>query len=285
MPDDQPELTVIVPVLNEEDTIHEVVERLLKLPLKIQVIVVNDGSTDRTGDILADFGARITLLTNPEPGGKGAAIRQAIPNAKGEAVIIQDADLEYSPEEIPGLVAPILSGTANVVYGTRFAHGLPKGMALPNKIVNKLLAWSVGVLFFRKLTDEATCYKAFRRELLVRMNLTCHRFEFCPEATAKAYRLGETIIENSGRGGFSRIPSPMSCFPSSCSAKRSNCMRRIKSKRAEEPRTPSCRSCRWSEWILRSFFSPRKRSSTSGSACYATCCFVPIADATTRVAT
>lgn len=189
------DLSVIVPALNEQDTIAEVVDRLLKLPLRTQVIVVDDGSTDGTRSILEGYGDRITLVKNEKPGGKGAAIRQALPYAKGKAVIIQDADLEYFPEEIPKLVQPILENKSKVVYGTRFWHGLPKGMALPNKMVNVLLAWSVGVLFWRKLTDEATCYKAFDRELLERMNLTCHRFEFCPEVTAKAYRLGERIVE------------------------------------------------------------------------------------------
>ena len=192
---EQTALTVIVPALNEEETIREVVDRLLKLTLNPQVIVVDDGSTDRTNDRLREFGDRITLLENPEPGGKGAAIRKALPYAEGKVVIVQDADLEYFPEEIPRLVEPILIGKAKAVYGTRFAHGLPKGMALPNKIVNKLLAWSVFVLFGRKLSDEATSYKAFDRDLLNRMNLTCHRFEFCPEVTAKTYRLGEKIME------------------------------------------------------------------------------------------
>ncbi len=113
----------------------------------------------------------------------------------GKVVIVQDADLEYFPEEIPKLVLPILDGTAKAVYGTRFANGLPKGMALPNKIVNKLLAWSVLILFGKKLSDEATCYKAFDRELLNQMNLICHRFEFCPEVTAKAVRLKAQILE------------------------------------------------------------------------------------------
>lgn len=190
-----PQVTAIVPAKNEEATIAEVVERLLALPLRMQVIVVDDGSTDRTPEILKTFGDRILVVTNPKSGGKGAAIRQALPHATGVAVIIQDADLEYFPEEIPSVVEPILEARETVVYGTRFKHGLPKGMALPNKIVNKLLAWSVGILFFRKLTDEATCYKAFRRDVLLRMNLICHRFEFCPEATAKAIRLGHRIME------------------------------------------------------------------------------------------
>jgi dolichol-phosphate mannosyltransferase len=190
-----PDVTIIVPALNERDTIAEVVERLLALPVSKQVIVVDDGSTDGTTEILKGYADRILVLRNEERGGKGRAIRQALPYAEGEAVIVQDADLEYFPEQIPDLVQPILSGDANVVYGTRFSEGLPKGMALPNKLVNILLAWAVRLLFFRRVSDEATCYKAFRRDLLTRMNLTCNRFEFCPEVTAKAIRMGEPIHE------------------------------------------------------------------------------------------
>jgi len=190
-----PQVSAIIPALNEQDTLSEVVERLLALPLAIEVIVVNDGSTDATASVLSAFGSRITVLTNENPGGKGMAIRQALPHASGEAVIIQDADLEYFPEDIPALVQPILDGKVNVVYGTRFSGGLPKDMALPNKIVNVLLAWSVRLLYWRKITDEATCYKAFRRPILTQMNLECKRFEFCPEVTAKASRMGESILE------------------------------------------------------------------------------------------
>lgn len=195
MPEASPDVTVLVPALNEQDTIGEVVERLLALPLNLQVIVIDDGSTDRTPEILKGFSDRIMVLRRDKPGGKGSAIRHALPHAAGTAVIIQDADLEYFPEEIPELVRPILEGTANAVYGNRFAHGFPKGMALPNKIVNRLLAWSVAILFGRSIHDEATCYKAFRRELLLDMELVCNRFEFCPEATAKAFRMGERIVE------------------------------------------------------------------------------------------
>ena len=191
----QPDVTVIVPALNEEDTIGEVVDRLLALPISIQVIVVNDGSEDRTGEILHSYGDRIVLLTNRSRGGKGAAIRQALPFATAKTVIIQDADLEYAPEEIPKLIEPILRGDSKVVYGTRFAHGLTPGMALPNKIVNRLLRAAVFVLFGQKITDEATCYKAFDSDLLKSMNLECVRFEFCPEVTAKSCRLGQKIRE------------------------------------------------------------------------------------------
>jgi glycosyltransferase involved in cell wall biosynthesis len=195
MPEGRPDVTIIVPALNEEETIGEVVERLLAVPLTTQIIVVDDGSTDQTPAVLQKFGKRILVLTNPVRGGKGAAIRQALPHATGVATIIQDADLEYLPEEIPQVVGLILSGEENIVYGTRFRNGMPAGMALPNRIVNVMLAWSVRLLFWRSLTDEATCYKAFRTELLKDMQLECRRFEFCPEATAKAIRLGEHISE------------------------------------------------------------------------------------------
>lgn len=192
---ERPEVSILVPALNEQDTIAEVVERLLAVPLRTQIVVIDDGSTDRTSEVLAGYRDRIVVLRNERPGGKGNAIRKALPLAEGEAVIVQDADLEYFPEEIPLLVQPILAGERNVVYGSRFAHGLPPSMALPNKIVNVLLALAVRLLYFRRLTDEATCYKAFRTSLLRRMELRCERFEFCPEVTAKAIRLGETIEE------------------------------------------------------------------------------------------
>lgn len=191
----EPDVSVIVPALNEEATIGEVVERLLALPVSVQVIVVDDGSTDRTAAVLTPYEDRILVLRNERPSGKGSAIRQALPHVRGKAVIIQDADLEYAPEQIPEIVRPILEGTSDVVYGSRFTRGFPEGMALPNKVVNVLLAWTVRLLFFRRVTDEATCYKAFRREVLLDMNLSCRRFEFCPEVTAKAIRMKKDILE------------------------------------------------------------------------------------------
>jgi dolichol-phosphate mannosyltransferase len=190
-----PDVTVLVPALNEEDTIAEVVDRLLALPLSKQIIVIDDGSTDNTPKILQKYKDQILILTNPHRSGKGAAIRKALPRAEGKVVIIQDADLEYFPEEIPRLVEPIVRGEANVVYGTRFAEGLPKGMAPANKLVNILLAFTVRAWFFQHVTDEATCYKAVRREVLLGMDLQCNRFEFCPEVTAKAIRMGHKIQE------------------------------------------------------------------------------------------
>lgn len=195
MPDGEaPDVTILVPALNEQDTIAELVQRLLALSLRKQIVVIDDGSTDRTAEVLRTLRG-IEVLTNAAPGGKGAAIRQGLARATGKVVVIQDADLEYSPEELPALVEPILRGEATVVYGSRFFHGLHKDMMMPNKIVNVLLVWAVRLLFGTKLTDEATCYKAFRRDVLLRMNLVCRRFEFCPEVTAKSVRLGHKIVE------------------------------------------------------------------------------------------
>jgi glycosyltransferase involved in cell wall biosynthesis len=195
MPSVQPDVTVIVPALNEDRTIAEIVRRLLSLPLRLQVIVVDDGSTDGTGKALDEYRDRIVVLRNDRPTGKGSAIRQALAYASGRVVVIQDADLEYSPEEIPALVEPVLKGIYGVVYGTRFTRGFPSGMAWPNRIVNWLLVWTVRLMFGRPITDEATCYKAVRRDLLESMELRCERFEFCPEVTAKAIRMGEPIHE------------------------------------------------------------------------------------------
>ena len=192
---EQPDLTILIPALNEEATIREVLERCLAVPLSKQIVVINDGSTDSTAEILKAFGEKIEVVTNPKPSGKGNAIRKALNLIKGKTVIVQDADLEYSPEQISTLIQPILDGSASVVFGTRFAKGYPSSMALPNKLVNFLLAISVRILFGKKISDEATCYKALRSDVLQAMNLECQRFEFCPEVTAKTFRLGLSIIE------------------------------------------------------------------------------------------
>jgi dolichol-phosphate mannosyltransferase len=190
-----PDVSVILPVYNEEDTLDEVLRRLLKLPISMEIILVDDASTDRTATIVAGYEGQIESLRQPRNMGKGAAIRAALEVAAGEVCVIQDADLEYVPEELPMLVEPILAGGCDVVYGSRFTHGMPAGMAWPNRVVNRLLVWFVRLLFFRRISDEATCYKAVRTSVLRKMHLQCNRFEFCPEVTAKAIRLGLEIRE------------------------------------------------------------------------------------------
>jgi dolichol-phosphate mannosyltransferase len=190
-----PDVSILVPALNEESTISQLLERLIALPVSKEIIVIDDGSDDGTGAILKQYQDRVTVLTNPSRTGKGSAIRQALQVATGRVTVIQDADLEYVPEELSTLVEPILQGRERVVYGTRFAHGFPSGMALPNKVVNWLLIVAVGILFGKKVGDEATCYKAFLTEDLKKMNLVCQRFEFCPEVTAKSIRMGLRIAE------------------------------------------------------------------------------------------
>lgn len=194
-PATRPDVTILIPAYNEEDTIAHVLERVLALPISKEVVVVDDCSTDRTSQIAEQYAKRILLLRHERNRGKGAAIRTGLERATGEVTIIQDADLEYSPEEIPSLVEPILRGEQDVVYGTRFRDGFPGGMALPNRVVNVLLRWAVRLLYGRRISDEATCYKAVRTSVLRQMNLVCERFEFCPEVTAKAIRMGKRIHE------------------------------------------------------------------------------------------
>lgn len=196
--DNEPVLTVLIPVYNEEATIRQIVSRVLDSPVVKDVVVIDDASTDATAQILAaeypSGHPQVRVVHLERNAGKGAAIRAAIPYATAEYVVIQDADMEYDPADFPAMVAEARDGGNAVVYGTRFAHGMPR-MRLPNRIVNILLAAMVRVLYGQPMSDEATCYKLFRRDLLQRVPLRCNRFEFCPEVTAKVIRMGYRIAE------------------------------------------------------------------------------------------
>jgi glycosyltransferase involved in cell wall biosynthesis len=165
--------------------------------------VVDDGSTDGTSELLDQLaGGEVRVLHQPRNMGKGMAIRRALSEASGEVVIIQDADGEYDPAEYPKLVAPILAGETAVVYGSRF-RGSIENMRWPNYLINRLLAWMVRILYRAPITDEATCYKVFRAEVVKSIPLECTGFEFCPEVTAKllkrGYRIQEVPITYRGR--------------------------------------------------------------------------------------
>jgi glycosyltransferase involved in cell wall biosynthesis len=195
-----PLLTVIIPAYNEARSIAELLDAVAAAPYRRkQIVVVDDASSDGTGAVLDAWrqrtGVDIDLVRHPANRGKGAAIRTGLERARGPICLIQDADLEYDPSDYPALVEPIVSGRADVVYGSRY---LRRDNPLPmtaNRLCVHLLNLMVRVLYGQAISDEATCYKAFRTEVLRRMDLRCERFEFCPEVTAKASRMGLTIHE------------------------------------------------------------------------------------------
>jgi dolichol-phosphate mannosyltransferase len=194
-------LSVIIPAFNEQRTLGQVLDRILALPDRPQIIVVDDGSTDGTADIIRRYQLRdgIIGVICPVNRGKGSAIIAGLQHATQPFTIIQDADLEYSPEQYDLLLEPVRHGKATVVYGSRNLgqHGPKKNEFhyLRFWLGGKLLTLIANLLYSTHLTDEATCYKLFPTALLRKMNLQCRGFEFCPEVTAKACRLGHRIIE------------------------------------------------------------------------------------------
>ena len=189
-------VSILIPIYNESRLLTTVLTRVRNVPIDKELILVDDCSSDGTTDLLrAEENQPDTIVIYHERNhGKGAAIRTGLKHATGEIVVIQDADLEYDPAEIPKLIEPIAEGRARVAYGSRFL-GTIQGMAFPNRVANHILIWMVRLLYWRWITDEATAYKAFRRDLFQDIDLECRRFEFCPEITAKVLRRGEEIAE------------------------------------------------------------------------------------------
>jgi glycosyltransferase involved in cell wall biosynthesis len=189
-------VSIVIPIYNEIVLLPEVLKQVRALPLDKELILVDDHSTDGTRDLLrAEEGKPDTqVVYHDRNQGKGAAIRSGLRFAAGDIVIIQDADMEYDPRDILEVVQPIIDGRTRVAYGSRFKGKVLK-MRLPNRVANHILAWMVTLLYGRRITDEATAYKAFRREVIQSIPLTCRRFEFCPEVTAKVLRKGERIVE------------------------------------------------------------------------------------------
>ncbi|MGA3025802.1 MAG: glycosyltransferase [Bryobacteraceae bacterium] len=193
-------VSIIIPVYNEFRTFAQVLERVRNAPLPAgcskEIVVIDDGSTDGTAQVLGQH-ARAGIVVAHHASvnaGKGAAIRIGIAQASGDIVLMQDGDLEYDPGDYERILKPIVSGRADVVYGSRFL-GVPAGMAWKNRVANRILTFAANVLYGARLTDVETAYKAFRMPVLRAIPLACRRFEFCPEVTAKLRLLGYAIME------------------------------------------------------------------------------------------
>ena len=202
---ESPLLSVVMPVYNERETIGEIVARVLAIPMRVELVVVDDCSTDGTrahlGELQQQYG--FTLLLQPRNQGKGAALRRGFAAVTGDIVAIQDADLEYSPEEFPRLAELIIDGRADVVYGSRFL-GSHRVFLFTHYLGNLVLTLVTNVLYNTMLSDMETCYKVMRREVLDGLDLRSNGFGIEPEITAKifkrGYRVYEVPITYDGRG-------------------------------------------------------------------------------------
>jgi glycosyltransferase involved in cell wall biosynthesis len=200
-----PLLSVVMPAYNERATIEEIVRRVLAVPVRTELIIVDDGSKDGTRDILQRLAGElpIKVIFQDANGGKGAALRRGFQEVTGDLVIIQDADLEYSPEEYPELIELICQGRADVVYGSRFL-GRHRVFMFTHYAGNRLLTLITNVLYNTMLSDMETCYKVMRTEVLRSMTLASNGFGIEPELTAKIfkrhYRVYEVPITYDGRG-------------------------------------------------------------------------------------
>lgn len=192
-------VSIVIPVFNEASTVSRIISEVLKsdvLGLKKEIIVVNDGSTDGTSKILSKIKSpQLKIITSRRNKGKGYALRTGFKHSTGDIIIVQDADLEYSPKEFPKLLKPIINNKSKVVYGSRELSGKNIHSSLIFHAGGKLVTFITNILYKSNLTDEATGYKVFDAKLLKKIKLKCVRFEFCPEVTAYILKSNEKIVE------------------------------------------------------------------------------------------
>src|SRR5205807_1599933 len=202
------QLSVVIPVYNERQWIRELVRRVVAVPIPKEILIVDDCSTDGTREILRELERQrdVRVLYQPDNQGKGAALREGFRQARGDIVLVQDADLEYDPAEYPRLIQPILENRADVVYGSRFIGESHRVLYYWHYVANKVLTTLSNMFTNLNLTDMETCYKVFRREVLAGIHLKSNRFGFEPEITAKvarrrdpSWRIYEIPISYSGR--------------------------------------------------------------------------------------
>jgi len=188
-------LSVIIPAFNEARTIKEVLKKVEESPIDKEIIIVDDFSSDGTRDILRNLGDKYKIIYHEKNKGKGAAIKSGFKEATGDIIIIQDADLEYNPEEYGNLLKPILDGETKVVYGSRFLNRLHMPRYKLFYLGNKFLSFLLSILYGQKISDMETCYKVFKREVVKNIIIKSNRFNFEPEITAKIIKAGYKIKE------------------------------------------------------------------------------------------
>ena len=190
-------LSVIIPVFNERNTIREIVKRVMDSPSVNDIVIVDDGSTDGTRDILEDLKSNkmIRVILHEANIGKGAAVRTGINAVQGDLIIIQDADLEYDPRDYPILLQPIQENIADVVYGSRFLGGARRPIYFWNMVANKILTFTTNILYNNILSDMETGYKLFKRDVVKDIQIKAKGFNFEPEFTAKLLKRGVRIYE------------------------------------------------------------------------------------------